>query len=142
MLEQKLGMMDWPMRVTTSLLGLFIVDTWYAYSQCTKTCRANTNTDNKQKDFYSFLAEELINNNYDSIGPHNNSVNAQDTGPKLVTVNGLARCKVEAHLSPTNRTRRIEKGVATNGLYQGKYRVCKKKTVFVHRKEVWLALHE
>jgi hypothetical protein len=45
-----------------TLLGMCIVDTWYAYSQC-------TNTKEKQKGLYSFLAEELIDNNYDSAGP-------------------------------------------------------------------------
>jgi hypothetical protein len=61
-LEKKLGTLDWPMRVNTTLLGMCIVDTWYVYSQCTKTKE-------KQQDFYSFLAEELIDNKYDSIGP-------------------------------------------------------------------------
>jgi hypothetical protein len=69
MLERKLGMMDWSMQVNTSLLGMCIVDTWYAYSQCTKTHGANNaNTNKRQKDFYSFLVEELIDNNYDSVG--------------------------------------------------------------------------
>ena len=66
MLERKLGTMDWSMRVNTSLLGMCIVDAWYAYSQCTKTRGAKT--EEKQQDFYSFLAEELIDNNYDSVG--------------------------------------------------------------------------
>jgi hypothetical protein len=61
-LEKKLGTLDWSMRVNRSLLGMCIVDTWYAYSQCTSTRE-------KQKIFYSFLAEELIDNNYDSVGP-------------------------------------------------------------------------
>jgi hypothetical protein len=73
MLKQKLGMMDWSMRVNSNLLGVCIVDhAWYAYSQCTKTCGANNaNTGKKQKDFYSFLAEELIDNNYNSVGQQN-----------------------------------------------------------------------
>jgi hypothetical protein len=151
MLERKLGTMDWSMRVNTSLLGMCIVDAWYAYSQCTKTGEANT--EEKQKDFYSFLAEELIDNNYDSVG-RRRGVNSPVAGPQLVTINGLARCGVEAHLSPTKR-RRKEKGLTTNGLYQGKCRICKKKTVFVcsackdanedgffHGKEVWLCMNK
>jgi hypothetical protein len=154
MLERKLGTMDWSMRVNTSLLGMCIVDAWYAFSQCTKTRGANnTNTGEKQKDFYSFLAEELIDNNYDNVGRRNRE-STPVRGPRLVTVNGLARCGVEAHLSPTKR-RRIEKGVTTNGLYQGKCRICRKKTVFVcsackdenengilHGKEVWLCMNK
>jgi hypothetical protein len=155
MLERKLGTMDWSMRVNTSVLGMCIVDAWYAYSQCTKTRGATTSTaeSEKQKDFYSFLAEELIDNAYDSVGRRNRE-NATDAGPQLVNIHGLARCGVEAHLSPTKR-RRIEKGVTTNGLYQGKCRMCKKKTIFVcsackdanedgivHGKEVWLCMNK
>jgi hypothetical protein len=156
MLERKLGTMDWSMRVNTSLLGMCIVDAWYAYSQCTKaSTRTNqsANNDEKQKEFYSFLAEELIDNTYDSVG-RSTRKNGQDAGPRLVTANGLARCGIEAHLSPTKR-RRVEKGVTTNGLYQGKCRVCRKKTVFVcsackdadadgikHGKEVWLCMNK
>jgi hypothetical protein len=147
MLERKLGTMDWSMRVNTSLLGMCIVDAWYAYSQC-------TNTDEKQKDFYSYLAEELIDNNYDSVGRRSRESTPPGRAARLVTVNGLARCGVEAHLSPTKR-RRIEKGVIKKGLYQGKCRICKKKTVFVcsackdanedglfHGKEVWLCMNK
>jgi hypothetical protein len=154
MLERKLGTMDWSMRVNTSLLGMCIVDAWYAYSQCTKTRGANAaSIDEKQKDFYSYLAEELIDNTYDSVGRRNRE-NTPERAPRLVTVNGLARCGVEAHLSPTKR-RRVEKGVTTKGLYQGKCRICKKKTVFVcsackdanedgilHGKEVWLCMNK
>ncbi len=60
-LERKLVTHDWSMRVGMSLLGICIVDTWLAYKQC-------TGTDEKQKEFYSKLAEELIDNNYDRIG--------------------------------------------------------------------------
>jgi hypothetical protein len=64
MLERKLGTLDWSMRVNTSLLGMCIVDSWYAYSQCTAT-------QERQKDFYSFLAEELIDNCHDSARRRN-----------------------------------------------------------------------
>ena len=60
MLERKLGMLDWLMWVNTSLLGMCIVDSWCACSQC-------TTTQERQKDFYSFLAEELIDNCHDSF---------------------------------------------------------------------------
>jgi hypothetical protein len=157
MLECKLGTMDWSMRVNTSLLGMCIVDAWYAYSQCTKSrgpSNAHSTEEEKHKDFYSYLAEELIDNNYDSVGRRNRGENTPVRGPRLVTVSGLARCGLEAHLSPTKR-RRVEKGVTTKGLYQGKCRICRKKTVFVcsackdesedgirHGKEVWLCLNK
>jgi hypothetical protein len=56
----------------------------------------NANTGKKQKDFYSFLVEELIENNYDSVGCQNRE-NILDRGPQLVTLNGLARCGIEAN---------------------------------------------
>jgi hypothetical protein len=36
-LERKLETLDWPMWVNTTLLGICIIDTWYAYSQCMDT---------------------------------------------------------------------------------------------------------
>ncbi len=154
MLERKLGTMDWLMRVNTSLLGMCIVDAWYAYSQCTKPRGStnNANTDEKQKDFYANLAEELIDNSYDGrAGVRNRGGDVQD--PRTVSTNGLSRCGIEAHLTPTKR-RRIHKGSLTKGLYQGKCRVCKKNTTFVCSackddnedgclgKDVWLCMNK
>jgi hypothetical protein len=71
MLECKLRTMDWSMRVNTSLLGMCMVDAWYVYSQCIKSrgpSNAYSTEEEKQKDFYSFLAEEFIDNNYNSVG--------------------------------------------------------------------------
>ena len=44
-----------------SLLGICIVDAWFAYSQA-------TGSQYTQNDFYMDLAEELIDNNYDRVG--------------------------------------------------------------------------
>jgi hypothetical protein len=46
---------------TPTLLGICIVDTWYANSQC-------MDTQEKQKVLYSLLAEELIDNKYNTVG--------------------------------------------------------------------------
>jgi hypothetical protein len=106
-----------------------IVDTWYAYSQC-------TSTKEEQKDLYSFLAEELIDNNYDSpVGPgsgrRNRTNDAQEARNRMMTTNnGLPTCGYGPHITPTKR-RRISKGVVTKSLHQGKCRVCKMKTTFV-----------
>jgi hypothetical protein len=54
-------MLGWRMQVNTTLLGIGIIDTWYAYSQY-------KNTQEKQK-VYSLLAKELIDNKYDTLGP-------------------------------------------------------------------------
>jgi hypothetical protein len=151
-LEKKLGTLDWLMRVNTTLLGMCIVDTWYAYSQCTKTKE-------KQKDFYSFLAKELIDNKYDSVGPgsgrRNRTQDAQEARNRMMmSNNGLPTCGYGPHITPTKR-RRINKGVVTKSLHQGKCRVCKKKTTFVcsvckeenednaqHGKETWICMNK
>ena len=43
-----------------SILGMYIVDSWLAYSQV-------TNTIEKQSDFYMLLAEGMIDNNFDDV---------------------------------------------------------------------------
>jgi hypothetical protein len=100
-LEKELGTLDWSMRVNTTLLGMCIVDTWYAYSQCTKTKE-------KQKDFYSFLAKELIDNKYDSVGPgsgrRNRTQDAQEARNRMMmSNNGLPTCGYGPHITPTKR---------------------------------------
>jgi hypothetical protein len=100
-LEKELGTLDWSMRVNTTLLGMCIVDTWYAYSQCTKTKE-------KQKAFYSFLAEELIDNKYDSVGPgsgrRNRTQDAQEARNRMMmSNNGLPTCGYGPHITPTKR---------------------------------------
>jgi hypothetical protein len=123
--------MDWSMRVNTSLLGMCIVDAWCACSQCTKANDGSTGE--KQKDFYSYLAEELIHNNYDSVGGHGRSrmENAQETRAASTMSNtGLPRCGSGPHLTPTKR-KRCHKGNLTKCLCQGLRQVCELKTTCV-----------
>jgi hypothetical protein len=122
-LENNLGTLDWSMQVNTTLLGMCVVDTWYAYSQC-------TSTKEKQKDFYSLLTKELIVNKYYSVGPRSGQCNrtkdAQEAQNQMMaTNNGLLTCVYGPHITPTKR--RISKGVVSKSLHQGKCRVCKKR---------------
>jgi hypothetical protein len=124
MLERKLGTLDWSMRVNTSLLGMCIVDSWYAYSQCTAT-------QERQKDFYSFLAEELIDNCHDSARRRNRGPDVEVRSPSsLISNNGLPRCGSGPHVTPTKR-KRFHKGELTKNLYQGGCKVCKLKTTYI-----------
>ena len=49
------------MQVNMSIMRMIVVDTWLAYSLCTNV------QDGKQKEFYTLLAEELINNSYEEV---------------------------------------------------------------------------
>lgn len=72
-IERKVGTLDWSMRVNLSIFGMLVVDTWLAYSQCTGR-NGGTGKDKKQKDFYTYLAEELVDNQYDIVGGNRTSV--------------------------------------------------------------------
>jgi hypothetical protein len=60
-LEKKVKTHDWSKRVNLSIFAMCVVDAWLLYSKATKCSE-------KQKDFYMFLADELIDNNYFGIG--------------------------------------------------------------------------
>ncbi|KAI2496728.1 Transposase IS4 [Fragilaria crotonensis] len=57
-IENKLVTQNWSMRVNMTVLSMIIVDTWLAFSQC----RGEGTMAEKQKTFYTLLAEELIDN--------------------------------------------------------------------------------
>ena len=56
----------WDKRVTISLFGMYVVDAWFMYKECT-TARADATPKLTQKEFYCQLAEELIDNNQDKV---------------------------------------------------------------------------
>jgi hypothetical protein len=59
-LEGQLEAHDWAFCVNMTIFAMTVVNIWLAYSQCTETQKS-------QKDFYTILAEELIDNGYDSV---------------------------------------------------------------------------
>jgi hypothetical protein len=133
MLERKLGTMDWSLRVNLSLLGMCIVDSWLIYSKCTET-------EEKQREFYEALSEEMIDNQHDQV--RGRRPVAEAGSPSLITAEGHMRSGIAAHLTPTKKKRRkretMEEGAdntmrLTNTTYmqQGRCIVCKKKTTQV-----------
>jgi len=62
-LENKLVTHDWSMRVNLSLLGMCVVDAWLLYSGA-RGGRAHLT----QNDFYEDLAEQLIDNTFETVG--------------------------------------------------------------------------
>ena len=142
-LERKLKTHDWAKRVGTSILSMAVVDSWKGYSHTTfydangvllpnLVTGVNYET---QKQFYSGLIQELIDNNCDApigIGTPRPVTIPQQTHPGvdvslLDSDTGAPRSGSGVYLSPTIRNRKV-RGVETNQLYQGNCRVCKMKT--------------
>jgi hypothetical protein len=108
-----------------TILGIIAVDSWLIYHKC-------TNSPEKQKEFYSALAEELIDNTYDTSQPAvrsraNNNNSNNNISPTMDWATGRARCGVYAHLTPTKKFRRMKNGAPTSYMLQGLCRQCKRK---------------
>ena len=122
-LERKIGTLNFDMRVNSTLLGMMIVDTWLVYSKATGTTEL-------EKDFYTKLSEELIDNNYDTIGMRARRRNRGEETPAAID-RGLARAGLHAHLTPTKKKRKRRDGTITNYKLQGKCKICGEKTTFM-----------
>ena len=61
MLENKLPTQEWSRSTNMTLFEMLVVDAWLAFSACTDAGKT-------QKEFYSLLAEEVIDNTYDDEG--------------------------------------------------------------------------
>jgi hypothetical protein len=124
MLENKLPTQEWSRRVNMTLFGMLVVDAWLAFSECTQACET-------QKEFYSLLAEELIDNTYDDEGliarRRRNQEDGTDISPLLYRGSGMPRSGVNSHITPTKRKRTV-KGQQTSYLMQGRCTQCSKKT--------------
>ena len=124
------------MRVNSSLLGVCIVDAWLLYKGG-KGSRATMS----QMEFYSKLAEGLIDNRFDEFGLRSRpDVVMPSEDEHLIS-------GIKAHLTPTTRKRKRSDGSVTNSCYQGRCTVCKStfKSKYicsecrdVKKKEFWL----
>ena len=57
--ETKFVTHNWDKHANLSIFGMYVVDSWIAFSQYTESNQT-------QKEFFSHLADELIENNYDN----------------------------------------------------------------------------
>ena len=118
-LERKLASQDWAKRINISILSICILDTWLAYSGI-----LGVNTE-CQNNFYSYLAEELINDIYDETGGISRSevtssrrlINDLGTSP-LTHNDGSGRYGLSAHMTPTKRTRHDNRGKHLQMIYK------------------------
>lgn len=134
-MEKKIETKDWSMRVNLTIFAMIVVDTWLVYNTFKNKNRRNA--DNQltlQKEFYSVLAEELIDNTYDSRGggvcgpARSPGTLVQDACARAVK-SGCARAGVLTHLTPVKRLKNA-KGEKTTFRYQGRCKVCQKKTTW------------
>ena len=99
------------------------VDSWLVYKQATKS-------QEDQRDFYSMLAEELIDNRYDH-GLTGTRSNENGLTPEIIDQRtGAGRAGLSVHLTPSKRKRKTRHGIVTNHTAQGKCRECKRKTKY------------
>jgi hypothetical protein len=121
MLENKLPVHDWSKRVNMTFFGMTVVDSWLAFTACTQSCET-------QKEFYTLLSEELIDNTYDLEGQRPRRT-AQDStaSPTLHKATGVPRGGVHSHITPTKKKRMV-KGEVSKYLHQGRCTQCSMKT--------------
>jgi hypothetical protein len=132
MLERKIETVDWSKRVNLSIFGMIVVDSYLVYSQV-------QDSSEPEKEFYTYLAEELIDNTYDQVARRPRSSNI--ASPEMMGRDGMPRSGgLFGHLTPTKRKRRDR----NNQLQQGRCCLCHKKTSSVcsscrdeSQKEVW-----
>jgi hypothetical protein len=107
---------------------MFVVDSWFVlYRGCTGSLES-------QSDFYTALAEELIDNTFDqAINARRSSAGSPfAAGQSAVSPNGFARAPgVGPHLTPTKRKRKKKDRTILNALHQGRCAVCSLKTTMV-----------
>jgi hypothetical protein len=115
MLERKIRTHDWSFRVNLSLLGICAVDAWLLYSNG----RGDYPHIN-QREFYERLAQELIDNSFDSLRTRERPSDSENVSPNLPT-------EREAHLTPTKKKRKVD-GRETCFLQQGRCKMCGSKT--------------
>ena len=58
-IEKKIEVKELSLRVNMSILGMCIVDSWLVFTNCTEI-------NETQKEFYTLLPDQLINNGYDN----------------------------------------------------------------------------
>ena len=119
-LEKKFRVKEWSQRVNTSLFAMYVVDSWLLYKGNRGSRGAMS-----PNDFYSTLAEELVDNTYMIPRTRSRTIASFTTD---ITASGIG-----PHLTPTSRKRKRADGFVTNQCFQGFCRSCKKlKTKYTY----------
>lgn len=132
-LEKKLQTKQWHTRINMSIFGMGVVDTWRLYSICTKTNMT-------QREFYSQLAERLVDNGWDSGGREMRkrrsvSLGAGSSSSGSSYVSGISHesfgtCGLvsETHISPNKMPKRLKKD-GKKVAHQVRCAVCQRHTI-------------
>ena len=113
-LEKKLRTMKWGFRVNTSLFSICVVDAWILYKGYCGSSDHMT-----PWSFYCKLADELIDNEYDSVALRKRRHSSDSSTADSLPISGMG-----IHTIETTRKRRKKDGTMTNHLYQGRCAVC------------------
>ncbi|KAG7352288.1 transposase IS4 [Nitzschia inconspicua] len=122
-IERKIETKNWATRVGTTILGMCIVDAWLVY-------KGATGTSETQSEFYSWLAEELIDNSYDKDPIWRSTGSVTEASPPqhlFDSRTGAGRSAIQAHLTPTKRKRKVKGVIMQNQFYQSQCVVCASK---------------
>jgi hypothetical protein len=130
-IEKKVETKDWSMRVNLTIFSMIVVDTWLVFSAFKNVPTVEYN----QKEFYSALAEELIDNSYGNRGRTTRPRSSPTAGRSFQDAciraleSGGPRAGVLTHLTPVKRLKN-SKGEKTTFRYQGRCKECQKKTTW------------
>ena len=128
--EKKIETHNWAMRVNLSIFSMVVVDTWLVFNAFKKDQRDTVQLN--QKEFYSVLAEELIDNCIEGGTRKRSTLSAQSFQAEAcarVAESESPRAGVLTHLTPVKRLKN-SKGEKTSFRYQGRCKECQKKTTW------------
>jgi len=117
-LEHKLPTHVWSMRVSVSLSGMCVVDSWLLYSGARGETAALT-----QRQFYEDLAAHLIDNTFDTVGVR---ARATPSSAPVEEVGAPLRYGVGIHVTPRGKRRSGASVGAGDHRDQCNCRVCKR----------------
>jgi hypothetical protein len=131
-IEKKIATKNWSVCVNLSIVAMIVVDTWLVYNAFKNTPHE---TECSQKDFYSVLAEVLIDTCYDDRGRATrpqSSPNGSSYQNACIRADesGSPRAGVLSHLNPVKRLKNSQGGEKTTLRYQGRCEECQKKTTW------------
>ena len=125
-LERKLGTLEWDKRVNLSVFSMCIVDAWLTWKSLQASGSDGDAED--QQNFYSLLAEEMIDNNIDSRARRARI--AGEEGPRLTFSSPiLIKCTRVKKKQVADGS--VARSVPTTHTQQGYCKVCLRKVTTV-----------
>jgi hypothetical protein len=121
-LEKKIKTIHWHRRVAISLFGICVVDAWLVY----KAAQNRDQERQAQRSFYEQLAEELIENTFDTRAGRRRM-----SPSSIARLGEQATMGIETHATPTKRRRKKRDGSLTPYLLQGRCSQCQRATTHV-----------